>query len=184
MTRRLTCEPNTIRLFVGSSKQNIKADDRDLLDLCTIRTITNRGTAYAVEPNALPGGGLVAAGFALKVLCSGSAAGCEARLCLAVTVAHHFGLCPRFGLRPVFMGQRPYQGHSPTSFFPARRGTASPHIRRQSRTERTFDEAKPCFDFTTAYILVCERCVESSRPVIDVGNAIAKRTSSCAARCR
>ena len=26
------------------------------------------------------------------------------------------------------MGQRPYQGHSPTSFFPARRGTASPHI--------------------------------------------------------
>ena len=63
MTRRLTCEPNTIRLFVGSSKQNIKADDRDLLDLCAIHAITNRGTAYAVEPNALPGGGLVAAVF-------------------------------------------------------------------------------------------------------------------------
>src|SRR5688500_15516020 len=45
--------------------------------------------------------------------CCGSAAGCEARLRLAGGLTLASGLCPWFGLSPISLGQRPYQGQSP-----------------------------------------------------------------------
>jgi Bacterial archaeo-eukaryotic release factor family 7 len=40
-----------------------EAGDRDLLDVCATNTILNRGSVYAVEPEAVPGGGGLAAVF-------------------------------------------------------------------------------------------------------------------------
>ena len=48
------------------------------------------------------------------------------------------GLGPWFGLCPnVFMGHRPNQGLSPNLSEPERRGIASPHIGRRSRSEES-----------------------------------------------
>ena len=43
----------------------------------------------------------------------GYAAGCEAWLCPAVDTRFEKGLCPRFGLGPMFTGRSPNQGRSP-----------------------------------------------------------------------
>ena len=43
----------------------------------------------------------------------GSAARCEARLCLAVALSKQRGLCPSFGLWPIPLGRSPDQGQSP-----------------------------------------------------------------------
>lgn len=40
-----------------------EAGDRDLLDICATNTILNRGSVYAVAPEAVPGGGGLAAVF-------------------------------------------------------------------------------------------------------------------------
>jgi hypothetical protein len=47
----------------------------------------------------------------------GSAAGCEARLCRAVSNLRDYGLCPRFGLWPLKMRAKPEPGAQPRSFL-------------------------------------------------------------------
>jgi hypothetical protein len=49
------------RLIVIHEKP--EAGDRDLLDLCAVHTLLNRGLVYADEPNAVLGGGRIAAVF-------------------------------------------------------------------------------------------------------------------------
>lgn len=43
--------------------EQAEAGDLNLLDLCAVRTLLNRGMVYAVAPEALPGGGPLAAVF-------------------------------------------------------------------------------------------------------------------------
>ena len=44
-------------------EQQAEAGDLDLLDLCAVRTLLNRGTVYAVAPEIVPDLGPVAAVF-------------------------------------------------------------------------------------------------------------------------
>src|SRR5687768_15190912 len=66
----------------------------------------------------------------------GFAAGCEARLRLAVIVCKNFGLGPWFGLWPQkHWGKARTRGTAQSQIQGDRRGIASPHIRRRSRPE-------------------------------------------------
>jgi len=53
------------------------------------------------------------AGIPFALAGPGSAAGYEARLRLAVRIPQSLGLLPWLGLRPINVGPRPNQGHSP-----------------------------------------------------------------------
>jgi hypothetical protein len=53
----------------------------------------------------------------LDPLRCGFAAGCEARLCLAVKVSKSFGLGPWFGLWPITLGAEPEPGAQPILKF-------------------------------------------------------------------
>src|SRR6185295_1691682 len=65
----------------------------------------------------------------------GFAARCEARLCLAVTVTEVMGLRPRFGLWPInTRGKARTGGAAHWQSKVERRGVASPHIGRRSRS--------------------------------------------------
>ena len=55
-----TLDPETGQVETRSERRD---GDRDLLDLAGVHTLVNGGTVYAVEPDQVPGGGLVAALF-------------------------------------------------------------------------------------------------------------------------
>lgn len=53
---------NNEKRSVAAHEQR-QPDDRDLLDICVVNTLMNRGSVYPVEPDGVPGNGLVAAVF-------------------------------------------------------------------------------------------------------------------------